>query len=199
VGAVQARAGPVRVALRAPGRAGGAGAAGDAGGAGAARERGLGHGAADDPARVFWRPDGWVVCWLVGIGFDWGCGAPVLISGWLLTSPARHQHRPKPHQLLNRGLLGFRSGVLLAFGIRRPLQAALAWLAAHAKVDALAPADAELLERVQKLLTELDVSDDVTQAAVYRTHEKFRAMFGALLLRDRGKGVGHGSGGGRRR
>ncbi|KAI8473342.1 MAG: hypothetical protein J3K34DRAFT_411070 [Monoraphidium minutum] len=90
-----------------------------------------------------------------------------------------------PH-LLNRGLLAFRSGVLLAFGVRRPLQAGLSWLAARSKEgDELSGADAALLDRARKLLTECDVWDDVSQAAAGRTHEKFRAAFGALMLRNR--------------
>jgi hypothetical protein len=94
-------------------------------------------------------------------------------------------------QLLNRGLLSFRSGVLLAFGLRRPLQAALAWLRARAKAaDAgaappLAPRDADLLDRWRKALTELDVYDDGSQPPGRHTREKFLAAYGALLLRDR--------------
>jgi hypothetical protein len=69
--------------------------------------------------------------------------------------------------------------------VRRPLQATLAWLAAKAKADELPPARAAALDRAQKMLTELDVYDDATQPAAQHTHEKFRAAFGALLLRDR--------------
>lgn len=106
--------------------------------------------------------------------------------------PPLHRKRPPPPspappQLLNRGLLSFRSGVLLAYGVRRPTQSALAWLAARARDgdSDLPPADASLLDRARKMLTELDVYDDGTQPAPAHTHGKFAAAFGALLLRDR--------------
>ncbi|GBF87701.1 hypothetical protein Rsub_00412 [Raphidocelis subcapitata] len=90
-----------------------------------------------------------------------------------------------PH-LLNRGLLSFRSSVVLAYGIRRPLQSALSWLAARDKEGFdLQPADAATLERAQRMLTELDAYDDASSPPLQHTHEKFRACFGFLLLRDR--------------
>jgi hypothetical protein len=77
--------------------------------------------------------------------------------------------------------------VLLAYGVRRPLQAALSWLGARAKEGegALAARDAALLERWRKALTELDVYDDGSQPPARHTREKYLAAFGALLLRDR--------------
>jgi hypothetical protein len=106
---------------------------------------------------------------------------PAPADGQLPTPPS-----PAAPQLLNRGLLSFRSAVVLAYGIRRPLQAALCWLAAREKEGFdLAPADAATLERAKRMLTELDASDDASAALLQHTHEKFRACFGALLLRGR--------------
>jgi len=97
-----------------------------------------------------------------------------------------------PH-LRNKGLLLFRGHVLLAYGLRRPLQEAALWLAAVAAVDAPAwragggcsEADLELLLRVRKLLTELDVADGQDEEVVQHTHAKFRRCFGALLTKQR--------------
>lgn len=96
-------------------------------------------------------------------------------------------------QLRNKGLMLFRSHVLLAYGLRRPLQQAALWMAAAAAVDAaawragggLSEADLELLTRVRKMLRELDVGDDGSEPAVMHTHGKFRRCFGALLTRER--------------
>uniref|UniRef100_A0A383VFI4 F-box domain-containing protein n=1 Tax=Tetradesmus obliquus TaxID=3088 RepID=A0A383VFI4_TETOB len=96
-------------------------------------------------------------------------------------------------QLRNKGLMLFRSHVLLACGLRRPLQQAALWMAATAAVDAaawragggLSEADLELLTQVRKMLRELDVGDDGSEPAVMHTHGKFRRCFGALLTRER--------------
>jgi hypothetical protein len=86
-----------------------------------------------------------------------------------------------------------RSHVLLAYGLRRPLQQAALWMGATASVDAaawragggLSEGDLELLTRVRKLLRELDVGDDASELRLLHTHAKFRRCFGALLTRER--------------
>lgn len=87
-----------------------------------------------------------------------------------------------------------RSQVLLCYKLRRPLQQAALWLAAaEASEEAagwragcgLTDADADVLTRVRKLLRELDVGDDASEAVGMQTHSKFRRCYGALLNKER--------------
>ena len=82
--------------------------------------------------------------------------------------------------------------VLLAAGLRRPLQQGAIWLSAVAGVDGeawrsglgLSEEDLGTLVAARKLVTELDVWDDASQPAIMQTHEKFRSCFGVLVMRD---------------
>lgn len=73
------------------------------------------------------------------------------------------------------------------------LQEAALWLAAAASADpsswraggGCSEADLELLLRVRKLLTELDVADGQDEDVEQHTHAKFRRCFGALLTKQR--------------
>ena len=77
-------------------------------------------------------------------------------------------------------MLGVTPQVMLAFGMRRHLQAALL-------ADDAMPA---LAVDVRRVLEELDVQDDATLPAAVRTRGKFRRCFGleppANALRLRG-------------
>jgi hypothetical protein len=73
------------------------------------------------------------------------------------------------------------------------VQEAALWLAAAASADASAwrdgggcsESDLDLLLRLRKLLTELDVADGQDEEGLQHTHAKFRRGFGALLTKQR--------------
>eukprot|EP00775_Hariotina_reticulata_P008564 gene8564-8746_t len=101
-----------------------------------------------------------------------------------------------PH-LRNKGLILFRSQVLLSYQMRRPLQQAALWLCAteHAGPahwggdnDGLTEQQLELLTAARKLLRELDVTDDGSDASTAHTHAKLRRCFGRLLVRSERRG-----------
>ncbi|KAK9811252.1 hypothetical protein WJX72_000646 [[Myrmecia] bisecta] len=69
----------------------------------------------------------------------------------------------------------FRSQVLVAYGLRRPLQAALLrGRRAHGQPQSVAG----LMCDIRKCLQELDVADDNTQVEAQHTREKLRRCFG---------------------
>ncbi|XP_024543701.1 uncharacterized protein LOC112350904 [Selaginella moellendorffii] len=79
--------------------------------------------------------------------------------------------------LYSKGVLCFRSQVILSYGLRKLLQAGLLWLSARETEGPATEEDIELLCSLHHLLQVLDVSDDFTLPADSFTQAKFRRCF----------------------
>ncbi|CAI5484570.1 unnamed protein product [Closterium sp. Yama58-4] len=114
---------------------------------------------------------------------------------------ARSNHHSATPTVYDKGVISFRSNVLLAFGLRRQIQEALLVLidAAHAAfytptraasaatAVATVPETANLvplLKQIKHLFQELDVADDATLPTITHTQAKFRRCFCILLKKE---------------
>lgn len=94
---------------------------------------------------------------------------------------ARSPNQPATPTVYNKGLISFRSQVVLRYGLRSVLQAGFMYLTTQHARDCPSDEDMGLLRASHHMLQELDVADDFTLPVKSRTQTKLRQCFRSAL------------------
>ncbi|CAM6116399.1 unnamed protein product [Calypogeia fissa] len=94
---------------------------------------------------------------------------------------ARSPNQPATPTVYNKGLICFRSQVVLRYGLRSLLQAGFIYLTTQDGMDGTSDQDMDLLRASHHMLQELDVADDFTLPLKNHTQTKLRQCFRSAL------------------